>query len=348
MGIRLYIISIMKDEKKGLISLLVKLVLGFLSLFYGLGIKIVDWGYRSGLRKIVKGPVPVVSVGNITVGGTGKTPFSMYLADYFVSKGLKPGILTRGYGKDESIMMKDQLPGVPVIVGQDRVKSSLKAKNIGLDLVILDDGFQHRRLYRGMNILLIDTITFPGNGILLPGGVLREPIDAVKRADIFVLTKVDAAGKERKKAVEKLLRKYSEDTPVLSVRHNPVFLTDVTREVYSLDGMVNKNILLVSAIADPDYFKFLIEKNKGVVVSENLYSDHHPYSQLDINAINAKCMKYNVDMIITTNKDYVKMRELDISTIEQKLFILNIAVEIEEGKEKLLARLNSFINFQRF
>ena len=335
----------MKDENKGLIPLLVKLFLTFLSLFYGMGIKVVDWGYRSGLREIVKGSVPVVSVGNITVGGTGKTPFSMYLADYFVSKGLKPAILTRGYGKDESIMMKDELPGVPVIVGQDRVKSSLKAKNIGLDLVILDDGFQHRRLARGLNILLIDAITFPGNGILLPGGVLREPVAAVKRADIFILTKIDAAGKERKKTVEKLLGEYSPDTPVISVRHNPVFLSDVTGSAYSLDDMVNKNILLVSAIADPDYFKFLIDKNKGVVVSENLYSDHHPYSQLDINVINVNCIKHSVDMIITTKKDYVKMRELDISVIEEKLFILNIAIEIEEGKEKLLAGLNSFINF---
>ena len=344
MSIRLYISSIMKDEKKGIISQGVKAFLSFLSFFYYIGIKVVDWSYRSGLRKIIKVSVPVVSVGNITVGGTGKTPFSLYLADYFISKGLKPAILTRGYGKDENIMMKDELPEVPIIVGQDRVKSTVKAKNFGRDLVILDDGFQHRRLDRGMNILLIDTITFSGNGTLLPRGVFREPIDSVKRADLFVLTKADAAGDERIKEVEALLGKYSPDIPVISVRHKPVFLTDVTGAAYSIDDMCGKKIFLVSAIADPEYFRFLIKKNGGLVVLEKLYSDHHPYSQLDIKTISVNCLKCDADMIITTKKDYVKLRGLDISFIEEKLFILNIAIEIEEGKEKLFAGLDCFIN----
>ena len=195
-----------------------------------------------------------------------------------------------------------------------------------------------------MNILLVDLITFPGNGKLLPGGVLREPVSAVKRADLFVLTKSDAVGNVRKKEVTDLLRKYSPATPVITVRHKPVFLTDVTGASYSIDDMRGRKILSVSGIADPTYFSFLIKKNEGEIVLEKHYSDHHPYQQIDVKAISTSSESQGVDMIITTKKDYVKMRELDISSIEDKLFILNIDIEVEEGKEKLIAGLNRFVN----
>jgi tetraacyldisaccharide 4'-kinase len=344
MSIRLFIFSIMKDERKDAAASVIKPFLLFLSFFYFIGIKIIDLCYNTGVRRILKAPLPVISVGNITVGGTGKTPFSIYLADYFVARGYKPAILTRGYGGDENIMIKDALPEVPVIVGQDRFRSSVRAKDFGLNIAVLDDGFQHRRLGRQLDILLVDTVSFPGNGRLIPAGVFREPISSVKRADIFVLTKTDAAGKEQRDKVKKVLEDQSPGTPFVTVRHKPVFLTDITGSAYSLEDMKSRKILILSAIADPGYLKFVVEKEGGMVACEKIYPDHYHYSQKDISEIHDAAQYRDIDMVITTKKDQVKLRELDLSSVGSKLFVLNITVEIEEGKENLIAGLDSFIH----
>jgi tetraacyldisaccharide 4'-kinase len=231
-----------------------------------------------------------------------------------------------------------------VIAGQDRFKSAERAADFGLDIAILDDGFQHRRLDREMDILLIDTVSFPGNRYLLPAGVLREPVEALKRADLFVLTKIDAAGEKRKIEVQTMLKKYAPGVPVICARHKPVFLTDVTGAAYSIDDMHRRKILVISAIADPDYLRFLIEKNGGMIFGQSRYPDHYHYAQNDIQIISDMARQRDADMVITTKKDYVKLRELDISSIEAKLFVLNITIEIEEGKEKLIAGLDRFIN----
>jgi tetraacyldisaccharide 4'-kinase len=331
----------MKDQRDGLVDRFVKCLLSVLSFFYGLGVRCVDQTYGSGLRKQHKVGAPVISVGNITLGGTGKTPFTIFLADLFVGRQKNPAILTRGYGRDESRMLEDELPDVKVLVGQDRVRNARWAVGQGKDVLILDDGFQHRRIARDLNILMVDGVSMFGNGCLFPRGILREPLSSLRRSDIIVLTKTDRIGDERKREVITELRSLAPGKPVILTRHRPYFLTDVTGAAYMAESIRGEKVILVSGIVDPDYFEFLTRGLGAEVVARLDNPDHHRYSRRDIEEMRSRCYKERADKIITTRKDFVKIKDLDISSIEDKLFVLDIVVEIVEGKENLLAGLDS-------
>ncbi len=344
---KLYILSLMKDERRGFPHVIVKGLLRVLSLVYAGAVKAVDLGYRSGLRRVHEVGVPVVSVGNITLGGTGKTPFTIFLADYFLTAGKKPAVLIRGYGRDECGMLRDELPDVPVFVGQDRVAGARRAASGGRDVLILDDAFQHRRIGRDLNILLLDSVSLFGNGCLFPRGILREPVSSLKRADIFALTKTDRVSARRRKDIIRQLAEADPGKPVILTRHRPSFLTDVTGAAYSADSLHGKKVMLVSGIADPDHFAFLVEETGAEIVSRCDYADHHRYRQADIDSICAECAEKEAEAIVVTAKDHVKIKDLDTSRMEDKLFILNIVIDIVEGKEHLIAGLSGIDSRQR-
>ena len=336
-------VSLMRDERDDLLSSVIKLVLLVLSWIYGAAVAVVSIGYRSGIRKMHKAPVPVVSVGNITLGGTGKTPFTILVAEHFCRAGKKPAVLTRGYGGDESVMLKDELPEVPVFVGQDRERSAGAACSRGRDILILDDGFQHRRLARDLDILLVDGVEFFGNGDLFPRGTLREPVSSLSRADMFVLTKTDRIGAERKKLLIKNIGALAPGKPIVMTRHKPTFLSDTTGSAFSPYSLRGKKICIMSGIGDPDYFAFLFDDIGADIVARRDYSDHYRYTQTDISRWRSLCSKTRAEAVVVTKKDYVKIRSLDLTGIEEKLFVLNVVIEVTEGKEKLIAGLNSVI-----
>ncbi|MEA3490102.1 MAG: tetraacyldisaccharide 4'-kinase [Candidatus Omnitrophota bacterium] len=346
MSFRQYMVSLMKDEYGGVPHVMVKGVLRLLSWIYSAAVKVVDLAYRSGLRREHRISVPVVSVGNITLGGTGKTPFTVSLADHFLAEGKKPAVLIRGYGNDENRMLRDELPDIPVYAGQDRVRNAFKAVNNGSDILILDDGFQHRRIARDLNILMLDGACFFGNGSLLPRGLLREPLSAMKRADMFALTKTDMIDDERRRDMVKALDRAVPGKPVVFTRHSPTFLSDATGAAYETGLLSGKKICLVSGIADPDYFAFLVRNLGAKIVARREYGDHYRYRQADIESVLAECNGKDVEAIVVTRKDYVKIKDLDISRIEERLFVLNIVIEVLEGKEQLIAGLNSVVSGQ--
>jgi tetraacyldisaccharide 4'-kinase len=283
---------------------------------------------------------PVVSVGNLTLGGTGKTPFSVYLADHFLAGGRKPAILIRGYGDDEHRMLRDELPDVPVYTGRDRVKSAETAIKRNADVLILDDGFQHRRIKRDLDILLVDSLRPFGNGFLFPRGVLREPASSVARADIIVVTKADKIGPKEKKDLFDGLSIAAPGKPVAFARHKVTFLSDVTGSSYSRDYLKGKRVCVVSGIADPDYFSETVSGLGGIVDESFDFGDHHSYTQKDIDLVARVAKDEKFDIIVITTKDHVKIKDLDISEIENKLIIIHVAVEFAEGEEKIIAGLN--------
>ncbi len=336
--VKKYMLTLMKDERDGFFDVIIK---GFLRLFswvYAAGIKAVDLAWRMKIRREHKVGIPVVSVGNITLGGTGKTPLVMFLADHLVKEGKRPAILTRGYGRDESIMLKDELAEVPVFVGQDRVRNARLAASKGAGIVILDDGFQHRRIARGVNILLLEAKNPFGNGFLFPRGVLREPVSSIKRADLIVLTKTDKIALKEREEVLSLIKKISPASPVVLTRHKAVFLKDVSGLIHPADELSGKKVSLFSGIADADYFASLVEGLGAFVSAKDDFTDHHRYSQKDIDHILQQASQ--AEMIITTSKDYVKVKNFDLSAVEERLYILYIAIDIIQGKEFLDAGLD--------
>jgi tetraacyldisaccharide 4'-kinase len=291
--------------------------------------------------------VPVVSVGNITLGGTGKTPFTIFVADYFLSSGRKPAIITRGYGRDEDRLLSEEVPDARVYVGQDRVRSALKAVSDGCDIIVMDDGFQHRRLARDLDIVLIDTETILGAGSLFPRGVLREGLSSLKRAGILVISKADRSTAGERAAMVRALSKIASGMPVIESAHEPSFLSDVTGTAYPPQTLCGKKTLLVSGIASPGYFSDMAAGLGAQVVGRMDYGDHHAYSDQDVREIEREGLAKGADIVLVTKKDFVKLRNLDISGFEEKLYVLNIRTGIIEGRERLLAGFNSILSCTR-
>ena len=343
-SLKFYMISLMKDERGGVIAQALKTILLVLSWIYRLAVKIVDLSYVSGIRPSRKMNVPVVSVGNITLGGTGKTPFTMFLADYYRGLGRKPAILIRGYGDDEHRMLRDELADVPVFPGQDRIKNAEHAVREGNNILILDDGFQHRRIKRDLDILLLDSGSVFGNGFLFPRGILREPAKAVKRADILVITKADRIDEDRRKEIFNKLNGLAPGKVILTARHKVQYVKDPTGSIYPAESLKGIRVCVVCGIADPVYFEFILNRQGADIVSRVTFGDHHSYTQKDIDNIAKRCFLEDVDKIVITQKDYVKLKKLDLARIESKLIILSINMDIGEGKEQLIAGLNSIIS----
>ena len=343
-SIRLYMLSIMREERRGVLPVIIRFFLTVLAFVYCLAVKVVDRAYSCGMRKVYKLPVPVISVGNITLGGTGKTPFTVFIVDHLIAIGRKPAVLTRGYGDDEHNMLKDAVPDLMVFPGQDRVQTARKAIEQGADVLVLDDGFQHRRLERDLDILLLDCPYPFGKHQLFPRGVLREPVSSLRRADIIVLTKVDRINRGEKEKIVRKINNLAPGVTVVTATHESVLLTDVTGAAYPENDIRGKKVYLVSGIADPGYFACTVKKTEAVIAGELIFTDHHRYTQTDIDRIFAKCFSTSVEVILTTEKDYVKLKELDLSRIEEKLFILHIRVDIKEGRDRFVAGLDRIIS----
>lgn len=334
--------SLMTDKKNGSFYEALKFVLWALSLIYGLAILIRKIFYRSGIFRTRKAPLKVISVGNLTLGGTGKTPFVMTLGHILESELKKNvSILIRGYGWDEQMMLKNKLADIPVIVGEDRSRSALKAVKLYCsNTAILDDGFQHWELGRDMDIVLVDSRNPFGNLNLFPRGILREPKKALERADIIVFTKTD-----RKNHDIGLLKKeislINKSASFLEAAHIPKSLYEnKTKRVRDIPYVNDKRVILFSGIGDPEYFEDTVKGLGSVVVEHIKFPDHHNYRKKDIEHILARCNERSFDFIITTEKDIVKLNRLGLYLSPYTVMVMVIELDILSGKEILIDRLN--------
>jgi tetraacyldisaccharide 4'-kinase len=319
--------------------------------------------FYSHISKPGRLPARVISIGNLTLGGTGKTPAVIAVAKHAKRLGLDPVVLTRGYkgrvkgpafvsrggetllgpeeAGDEACLMAEQLSGVPVIIGRKRFlagKFALENLDPKIDeaeyhtVFILDDGFQHRALHRDTDVLLIDATNPFGNGRLFPEGRLREPLSAMKRADIIVITKSDMAGRISVESTVQKVRKHNPYAPVFTANHRPVSLVKPSGLPTPLDKLMGKDVYVFSGIANPSYFKAMLASKGAEVVRFKKFRDHHAYRQSDIDKIIRSAAGMD---IITTEKDMVKLRGLDNT---ENILALKIEFSVEDGfYEKLFA-----------
>ncbi len=340
---RNFIYSLMTDKKNGGVYEVLKAVLWMASILYGLALvaRVILYRYRIFERRSV--PMKVISVGNVTLGGTGKTPFVVELARILREEFRKePAILIRGYGWDESAMLKSKLSDTPILVGEDRARSAFRAiKLYGSDTAILDDGFQHWELGRDLEIVLVDSREPFGNGHLFPRGVLRERKSSLKRADIVVLTKVDpaAGGTE---SLRSEIRNINGNIEFLEAVHRPKHFYDAKqRKDVELARISGKRVVLLSSIGDPGYFEETVKGLGAVVVEHIAFSDHHNYSESDRSKILKRCSEKVFDLIVTTEKDAVKLARMSITFADHTALVLVIATDIIKGREALIDRLHS-------
>ena len=272
---------------------------------------------------VKRASIPVISVGNLTVGGTGKTPLVAWLALRLHELGRQPAIVSRGYGGragrgplivsdgsgprspvvdcgDEPYLLARSLSGTIVVVGSDRPAGAAAAAARGADVVILDDGFQHRRLFRDLDIVLLDGDAPFGNGRLLPGGPLREPLGALGRADVVLVTR-RAAG-ESLGEVEAAVRRHNPRAPILRAGHRGVGFIEAS----GLAAAPPSRAAAFCGIGNPTRFRRDLEATGIEVVDFRTYRDHHRYTLADIASLERLAEAHGCDLI-TTEKDLVRI-----------------------------------------
>jgi tetraacyldisaccharide 4'-kinase len=341
-----------------------ELLLTLLSHIYRIIWAIRKWLYDSGILKTRKLPCPVICVGNLTTGGTGKTPAVIALSRILVENNHHPAILSRGYKRrskasvlvvsdgrsilatpeesgDEPYLIASTLKNVPVVVGADRYKSGIcSAEHAGVNLFILDDGYQHLKLHRDINILLIDASNPCGNGYLLPKGILREPFNGISRADCVIVTR---ANEGNKNIAETLIRKYNRDVPIFYASYKTADITDPAGNSQGTDIIKGKKVFMFAGIANPGSFRRSIEDTGGMVIGELLYPDHYWYKNDDLNKIIKEASRLSADAIITTAKDAVRLHGLDLydkTGLEMKFLILHVEMMIDKGFREWIRRSN--------
>jgi tetraacyldisaccharide 4'-kinase len=287
----------------------------------------------------------VISVGNITLGGTGKTPFTIKLAEDIKAMGRNVAVLIRGYGYDESDLLKEKLRDIPVLIGRDRVKNAKRAfSELGSNCVILDDGFQHYRIERDLDIVLIDMTSPFGNKKLFPGGILREPIIRLRDADIAILTKSDM-GRDNIASVHNILKQLNSKITIAESFYKPVDLKNVAKNnIAPLSYLINRKVALLAGIANPDYFDWMV-RNLGAEIKKRFYyPDHYQYGNGDIAYAVERCSANGVGLLITTEKDAARLKRLRNMPQQIEIFALRIDFRISRNEEAIVDRLHSILS----
>jgi tetraacyldisaccharide 4'-kinase len=321
---------------------------------YGAGVCLRNAGYELGFLRIERLSCRVVCVGNLTVGGTGKTPTVIALAQCLTNAARKVVVLLRGYGRtgsgvevvsdgrdllldwrragDEAVLLTKSLVGVPIVIGGDRVTAGrLAEKRFGPDTLLLDDGFQHRRLHRHLDLVMLDATDPFGGGRLLPRGRLREPVTALKRAHAIILSRTDQASELA--TLRRHLEQVIPGVPQILTRHRPSALTDLASgQQQSLESLRGRRVLAVSGIASPSAFHRTL-LDLGVVLAETLaFPDHYLYDLADLERVEASAREAGAELIVTTQKDAVRM---PAGVVSWPILVLQVELEITEGVEVL-------------
>lgn len=294
--------------------------------------------YRIGLLRSVKLPCPVISVGNITAGGTGKTPLVEYLARWFARKNFRTVILARGYGRsgasrdDEDLISEMELENVVRLAGPDRVVLARKAlEAYRADIIILDDGFQHYRIQRTLDVVTVDATNPFAGGHLLPRGLLRERPSALRRADVVVLTRTDQASPGALDALRERIG------PAAEAVHRPVHVRSLwNRKQQGLEWLRGRPIYAFCGLGNPEAFRRTLESLGAHVVKFRAFPDHHPYAPGDLLRMNAEAEEFMAEALVTSEKDAARV---SAGSFELPLAALRIEIELVRGEELLEDRL---------
>jgi tetraacyldisaccharide 4'-kinase len=336
---RRYYLSVITGQRRGPLALLLKGLLALGTVVYAAlhgGRRLL---YRMGLLRSTRFPCPVISVGNLTAGGTGKTPLVEYLARWFARKQVRTAILARGYGRqggrgtdDEDLFSEMELENVVRLAGKDRVANGRKAlQDFRAELLILDDGFQHYRIQRTLDLVTLDATCPFANGHLLPLGLLREKPSTLRRADLVVLTRTDQVPAVELEALRARVG------PAVETVHKPVLVRALLgRKAHPVEWLRGRSVYAVCGVGNPEAFRRTLEAAGANVVKFRAFEDHHRYDAQDLRRINAEAQEFMAEAVLTTEKDALK---LDPERFDVPLHALRIEIEVVRHEELLEERL---------
>ncbi len=348
--------DLISERRRGLLSDLVRVTLALASVPYAAAVVLRNAYFDLYKRASAKTPKPVISVGNITTGGTGKTPMTAALAGRLIDRGRNVAILLRGYKSspgsypsdrtnparekwgshsDEALVLKRRCPKAVVLVDPDRVASAERAVSQGADVILLDDGFQHRRLARDLDIVLVDAGNPFGHGHILPRGLLREPASSLRRAGLIVVTRSDEIDTATKGVLLGTLRRVSGGKPMIEAVHRQAGLMDVRGRPVEIEDYGVIQAVLFAGIGNFDSFRRGAEKLGIRVAAAYQYPDHHAYADEEIAGLQDLAVDLEANAVLTTEKDAVKLvGRWDESAV--RLLVVHLEIEFTGDGNRIL------------
>jgi tetraacyldisaccharide 4'-kinase len=314
---------------------------------YAAAMRIRNASFRCGLLRVERAPLPVVSVGNLTLGGTGKTPMVAWVARRLRGEGIRVAIVSRGYGaaagsrNDEARELELLLPDVPHLQHADRVAAARIAwEELDMQAVVLDDGFQHRRLHRDLDIVLLDALD-PLRGRVFPGGLLREPFAGLRRAHVVVLSRADAVDAGVRQAWRQRVARVAPSALWVEAAHRPQCLRNAAGQQRRPDHLQGQRVLAFCGIGNPQGFGHTLEALRCQVAHMETFPDHHPYQRSDLERLARLADAHRAEALVCTLKDLVK---IEVRTIGGRpLWCVQIGIDILEGEAELDQRLRALI-----
>lgn len=347
-GSRNHYLRLVSGEARGPWPTLERLGLRVASVPYGLTVRLRNAAYQRGWLRSERVLVPVVSVGNLTAGGTGKTPCVEHIARFYRGLDRRVAILSRGYGgaggrNDEALVLEENLPDVPHLQGADRVALARTAvEELESEVLLLDDGFQHRRLARDLDLVLIDAMAPWGHGYLLPRGLLREPTSSLRRAGVILLTRCDQTPPEQRDRLRQTIARIAPHAPIVETTHRAVELSNSDGENAPLDVLREGPSAAFCGLGNPEAFRRSLVDLGARLEDFRVYPDHHAYNREDVESLRRWAGTLPAGTaIVTTQKDLVKLRLSRLA--DRPLWCLRIRLHVESGQDALEERLRSVL-----
>ncbi|MEM7453198.1 MAG: tetraacyldisaccharide 4'-kinase [Planctomycetota bacterium] len=337
------LLEIVSGKRNGIVPLFVRGVLSCLTPFYRLAITRRNKKFDSG-QDVNRVDVPVISIGNITTGGTGKTPMVIYVAKLLRSMGLRVAIVSRGYGRDEgsqatrsvndeALELEHRLPDVPHLQDPDRSRiAAIAIEELESQVILMDDGFQHRRLHRDLDIVLIDALVPFGYGRLLPRGLLREPLSSFARADVIVVTRCDAVDDSALSLLKTKLKSHNSGAVIAAARtvHGGWIQFDNERSIAGPEA--GSKVFAFCAIGNPAGFRHSLEQTGVEVCGFREFPDHHNFSRDELEQVTADAKSSGAESIVCTHKDLVKVCVNRLGGLAVHAMLIETVLDAEQSE----------------
>lgn len=310
--------DLVNGTSRGVRASLCRAALAGMSLAYRAVVAARNLCFDCRLRFARRADIPVVSVGNLTTGGTGKTPVVAMLVQLLQNAGHRPGIISRGYRSlpgsfnDEKLVLERMCPGVPHEQNASRFQAAKRISAQGCDVIVMDDGFQHRQLHRQLDIVLIDATDPFGCDRLLPRGLLREPVSSLRRADIVMITRANAVSETRLQSIRNRVRdavRTAEHCCCIHVNFEPAGLVGTDGVRQALSSIADRAVFLFSGIGNPAAFLITCRQAGLKIAGHRWFADHHHYNSEDVEQVLQEARSKGAEVLVTTLKDLVKLKD---------------------------------------
>ena len=337
-------LAVVRGERRGLAAWLLRAGLWWARIPYGFAVALRNWAFQRGWKKTHRVPVPVVCVGNLTLGGTGKTPCVEYVARFYRELGTAVAILSRGYGSesgpnDEALLLEENLPDVPHLQGADRTAIARTAvEELESELLILDDGFQHRRLGRDLDIVLLDATRQISEEYLFPRGFLREPTSALNRSHFAIFTRCDQTSAESLGEQIAWLKRHHPQLAYATCWHEPMPMLE--RSLPSAEEWRTRPVAAFCGLGNPGSFRRTLEQLGADLLEFRTFPDHHNYTRNDVEDLQTWASTLPANAILaTTQKDWVKLRLDELGG--KPLAVIRASLKFETGEKAFQECLQS-------